>query len=61
MTATHLARETATLVGTDGRPPVKQVPEGRGLGTRRVNALLRLVELLGVAEQNNAYSGLGDG
>ena len=47
------------LVGGDGRTPIQQVTESRDLCAGRMNALLRLVELLRIAKQHNAGRGWG--
>ena len=49
--------EEQALLGADGDPVAEDVSEGGDGRSRRVDALERLVELLGIAEQSDAVTG----
>src|SRR5207245_2189977 len=49
-----------SLIGGDGRPALQEVIESGALRTRRMSALLRLIELLRIAKQHRTRGRLGN-
>jgi hypothetical protein len=50
-----------SLIGGDGRPALQEVIKSGTLCTRRMNAFLRLIELLRIAKQHRTCGGLRNG